>query len=140
MTLGRQSSVVSLLIAGLLGTLLSVFPPQILEQGNREALDQLLSLIPAQSASGQVAIVEIDDATLAQIGRWPWPRKRTAELIDRIHAAGAKAVVLNLFFPEAEDPLSDQILASSLARSQDFSLSSTLPQTALWAAPRWCYR
>jgi adenylate cyclase len=118
MTLGRQSSVVSLLIAGLLGTLLSVFPPQILEQGNREALDQLLSLIPAQSASGQVAIVEIDDATLAQIGRWPWPRKRTAELIDRIHTAGAKAIVLNLFFPEAEDPLSDQILSSSLARSQ----------------------
>ena len=35
-----------------------------------------------------VVIVAIDQASLAQIGRWPWPRRVHAELIERLAAAG----------------------------------------------------
>jgi hypothetical protein len=32
-----------------------------------------------------VVIVEIDDASLAALGRWPWPRTRLAKLIETTH-------------------------------------------------------
>lgn len=117
MTLGRQPLVVSLLISGFLGALLFFFPPQALERVQPIFFHQLLFSMPVMPNSGRIAIVEIDDASLAQIGRWPWPRRRTAGLVDQIHASGAKLIVLNLFFPDAENPSSDQNLADSLARS-----------------------
>jgi CHASE2 domain-containing sensor protein len=31
-----------------------------------------------------VVIVDIDEQSLAEVGRWPWPRDRAAQLIDRL--------------------------------------------------------
>ncbi len=46
------------------------------------AFDRLLPLLPRQTAGGPgVVIVDIDRATLARFGPWPWPRSRMAELV-----------------------------------------------------------
>ncbi|MCX6611631.1 MAG: CHASE2 domain-containing protein [Acidobacteria bacterium] len=105
------------LLVATFGTLLAAFPGAIPATWNFAIIDQILHWLPAPNNSGLVAYVEIDDASLGAIGRWPWPRKRTAELINKIHDAGAKSVVVDLFFPEAENPASDQELAASLQRA-----------------------
>jgi class 3 adenylate cyclase/CHASE2 domain-containing sensor protein len=46
--------------------------------------------------------IDIDDAALDTIGPWPWPRTKLALLIDEINVAGAKAVGLDIIFPEAQ--------------------------------------
>ena len=53
-------------------------------------------------ASGDIVLVKIDDASLREIGRWPWPRRNHAQLIDRLTAAGAKRIFfdINLFVPD----------------------------------------
>jgi len=40
-----------------------------------------------------VTLIEIDDASLAALGPWPWPRELHARLIDRLTEANAKSVV-----------------------------------------------
>ena len=52
--------------------------------------------------SGKVAVVGIGHRCTRQdrLGPWPWPRARHAELIDRLHAAGAKAICFDLYFPD----------------------------------------
>lgn len=52
--------------------------------------------------SGNVIVVEIDDQSLSQFGRWPWPRDRLSDLLQRIHKAGADTIVLDLMFPEPD--------------------------------------
>src|ERR1700681_4651321 len=42
--------------------------------------------------SGQVAMVLIDDATLAQHGRWPWPRAQLATLVRAVSEQQPKAI------------------------------------------------
>ncbi|MDO6387203.1 CHASE2 domain-containing protein [Uliginosibacterium sp. 31-12] len=65
-------------------------------------------------ADQQIVIVAIDDASLAELGRWPWPRSLHATLVDRLSAAGATAVALDIIFSEAA--AEDVQLAAALRR------------------------
>jgi serine/threonine-protein kinase len=52
--------------------------------------------------SDRIAIIAIDDQSIANIGRWPWPRDVHAQLIDQLAAAKAKTVVQTVFFFEPQ--------------------------------------
>lgn len=67
--------------------------------------------------SGRTVIVEIDDCSLqwtrAQgIGGWPWPRAVHADLLDALDRAGARAVGVDIQFPDPDprDPAGDTML------------------------------
>lgn len=75
--------------------------------------DSLSRTARPPATGGQVLIVEIDDAALAQFGRWPWPRRQTAALVDSINAAAPSAIALGITFPEPSD--GDDALAKSIA-------------------------
>ena len=52
--------------------------------------------------SDRIAIIAIDDQSIANIGRWPWPRDVHAQLIDQLAAAKAKTIVQTVFFFEPQ--------------------------------------
>lgn len=49
-----------------------------------------------------VAIIDIDDPSLAEVGQWPWPRSRFAELVDKAMADGAVAIGFDIIFAERD--------------------------------------
>ena len=55
----------------------------------------------------KVAIIAIDDQSIRNIGRWPWPRDVQAKMIDLLAGANAKVIVntIFLFEPEADKGL-----------------------------------
>ena len=53
--------------------------------------------------SGTVAIIAIDEKSLDKFWRWPWPRKRIAELVDKLKKAGAKVVAFDIIFSEPDE-------------------------------------
>jgi adenylate cyclase len=60
------------------------------------AFDARLLLRGKQTASDQVVVVAVDDASLAELGRWPWSRPRVAELLTLISAGGPKVIGVDL--------------------------------------------
>jgi PAS domain S-box-containing protein len=64
--------------------------------------------------SRQVAIVEIDERSLARYGRWPWRRDVLGRLSREILDHGAATVVLDIMFPQ-EDRGNDEVLAGALS-------------------------
>lgn len=52
--------------------------------------------------SDRIAIIAIDDQSIANIGRWPWPRDVHGQLIDQLAAAKAKTIVETVFFFEPQ--------------------------------------
>ena len=52
--------------------------------------------------SDRIAVIAIDDQSIANIGRWPWPRDVHAKLIDQLSAAKAKTIVHTAFFFEPQ--------------------------------------
>ncbi|MCP3705728.1 CHASE2 domain-containing protein [Paraburkholderia sp. CNPSo 3274] len=62
--------------------------------------DRLLSA-RALPVSPDIVLVEIDNASVAALGRWPWPRELHARLVDQLAKAGAAAVVYDVLFTES---------------------------------------
>jgi len=56
----------------------------------------------SRQPSSQIAVIAIDDQSIANIGRWPWPRDVHAKLVDQLAAAHAKVVVHTAFFFEPQ--------------------------------------
>ncbi len=50
----------------------------------------------------EVAIIAIDDYSLAQLGRWPWPRSRVAAMLEKLNSYGPKVIGLNILFSEPD--------------------------------------
>ncbi len=73
----------------------------------------------SRRAPADIAIVAIDEPSLAELGRWPWPRRLHAQLLERLQAAGAAAVALDIIFaePAVDDPAGDALLARVLKDS-----------------------
>ncbi|MCR9088060.1 MAG: adenylate/guanylate cyclase domain-containing protein [Rhodobacteraceae bacterium] len=53
-------------------------------------------------ADRPVHVIDVDDASLAEIGQWPWPREQLAELTERLFDLGALAVGFDGIFPEPD--------------------------------------
>ena len=52
----------------------------------------------------RIVIVDIDEASLARIGRWPWPRARIAALADELFVRQRAALVgFDMVFAEPDD-------------------------------------
>ena len=56
----------------------------------------------SRQPSDRIAVIAIDDQSIASIGRWPWPRDVHAQLIDKLTAAKARVVVHTVFFFEPQ--------------------------------------
>jgi len=54
----------------------------------------------AQPPEERIAIVAIDDDSIDRIGRWPWPRTKIAEGIERLTEAGARVIGLDILLTE----------------------------------------
>jgi serine/threonine-protein kinase len=54
----------------------------------------------AKASTTPLAIVAIDDISIAKMGRWPWPRSYIAEMIDNLKNYEAKVIGVNLLFSE----------------------------------------
>ena len=78
--------------------------------------DARITRWPSPPADPRVAVVDIDDAALALVGRWPWPRARLTDLVERLGADGATLVVLDILLSEPESPEADARLAAAFAR------------------------
>jgi adenylate cyclase len=55
------------------------------------------------ASGGETVIVAIDEKSLSELGRWPWPRTVMARLVDRLKAYGAKAIGFDVIFSEPDD-------------------------------------
>ncbi len=56
----------------------------------------------SRQPSDRIAVIAIDDQSIANLGRWPWPRDIHAKLIDQLAAAKAKTIVHTVFFTEPQ--------------------------------------
>ncbi len=87
--------------------------PSELEWLRLKQFDVLQSIKPREWKHAPVVIVDIDEASLAAHGQWPWPRHRLAALIDKIAAPGPLAIGLDFLFSEP-DRLSPDNLAAEI--------------------------
>jgi CHASE2 domain-containing sensor protein/nitrogen-specific signal transduction histidine kinase len=67
--------------------------------------DTFLRLRGARKVSDRIVIVAVDAASLAELGKWPLPRRHYSALLDRVARADAVGFDLLLMEPSADDGL-----------------------------------
>lgn len=91
-----------------------VLPLRFLQQIDLAIDDARLRAALPGTKDPRIVIVDIDDASLARLGRWPWPRERMAVLADELFQRQRAATVgFDLAFAEPE--AGDDALARALA-------------------------
>ena len=99
------------LLVLLVGLRIADWRPFALARDN--LFDLYQTAAPAQPSSDKVVVVDIDEASLAALGQWPWSRAVVAALTRRLSEAGA-IVGFDIVFAEP-DRLSPDKLAQAFA-------------------------
>ena len=86
--------------------------PRPLEEVRLRTFDLAQVLRPRQQTARPVVIADIDEASLKEIGQWPWPRTVVADLVTRLRELGAVAIGFDIVFAEP-DRMSPAVAAAS---------------------------
>lgn len=111
----------------------NIGPLRILET---VSLDLRFRIRGAETPGSEVAVVLVDDRSLAALGRWPLSRRLFAKAVRRLDGIGAKLIVFDLLFTEPEGSLrpelreSAAVAASELSDPKDASLRAALEKLA----------
>lgn len=79
-----------------------IWQPTLLVFLEQDTYNSLLRATGQAPPSDRVVIVDIDEASLARQGQWPWPRYRLARLLNSIKEMDPAAVVVDFLLPEPD--------------------------------------
>src|ERR1700730_2919362 len=86
-----------------------------------------------------IAIVAIDEGSLARFGRYPWRRNLTAQMLERLAVAHPKAIALDVLFSETTNHADDSALATAIAKAGNVVTAAQLARTeagqVVWLRP-----
>lgn len=92
--------------------------PNVVVRLDNTALDFQFRLRGERSPGQDVVLVLVDEKSLKEIGRWPWPRDTQALLVDRIHAGEPAVLGLDIIYAEPEESDAIREIKSWLAAAQ----------------------
>ena len=112
---GRTLSIalLALLIA------IRIWDPAPVEAVRLRTFDAFQALKPREPHPAKpVMIVDIDEASMRELGQWPWARTIVADMVKNLTAAGAVVVAFDIVFAEP-DRLSPASIATALSQLDD---------------------
>jgi class 3 adenylate cyclase/CHASE2 domain-containing sensor protein len=101
----RTSRPVGALVVGLIATAMvcAGHLAGLDEPGELFTLDLRFRNLSTAGPTPDIVHVDIDDDSLQQAGRWPWPRTQIAGLADLLTRCGARTVAMDIEMPEPQE-------------------------------------
>jgi adenylate cyclase len=81
---------------------LRIADPPPIEELRLRTFDLFQVMRPREQTMRPVVIADIDEASLKEVGQWPWPRTVVADLVTRLRQSGAVAVGFDIVFAEPD--------------------------------------
>ncbi|MGV7208637.1 CHASE2 domain-containing protein [Oxalobacteraceae bacterium A2-2] len=101
-------------------------PPGESHFANEWLRDRFIRLQRSSAEEPRVLVVDVDEASMSELGGWPWPRARLADLVEILLTTyAARGVALDIVLPAAADPEGDMRLGL-LARNGPLVLAQAL--------------
>lgn len=98
----------------------------LMQSLERKAYDLGL-LATSRTPSDKVAVIAIDDRSIANLGRWPWPRSTQADMLDLLAASHAKVIGDAVLFFEPQVDAGMEYITRMSALLDSPSLKSGSP-------------
>lgn len=101
----KQLRRISILLSGAVvfgGLWAELTEPWFVGDIHNAVFDAYQRSLPRPYQPAPVRIVDIDEASLAKLGQWPWPRTKVAELVSDLRDLGASAIASDFIFAEPD--------------------------------------
>lgn len=95
----------------------------LLERPELGTLDSRFKLRGKRNVHPDIVIIEMDNRSIEEIGRWPWLRYQHAKLIDVLSEYQVKAIGFDVFFSEPSTSYHDKKLISATREAGDLYYS-----------------
>lgn len=105
----KGTEVVFSLIITFIFAWLSISPPKVFQSvlGRLEDVVydiRLNAWLPAHAEpKNPIVVVDIDEKSVREVGRWPWSRDKLASLVQKLYAQGATVIAFDMLFSEPEN-------------------------------------
>ena len=100
-----KKSTISDFILGIVLTLIALFA-FLLSWGPLETLEygiyDLSANLRVKQSTAPVAVIAIDEQSIANLGRWPWPRAHIASMVDLLQSYNVKVIGLDIIYSEKD--------------------------------------
>lgn len=117
------------LIACMASLWIELLPSNELLRGDEAIRDIFTKMGSSDRTETRLTLVDIGETALTDIGPWPWPRDRLADLAETLlEHYKAKIIAFDIVFPEASDETGDRRL-SALAAKKKLVLAQILDYT-----------
>ena len=90
---------------------LQLWQPYPVEFTRNLVFDQYNRWQPRAESNSPVVFVDIDEASLSQLGQFPWPRSVFARLVEKMNNYGAAAIAFDILFTEADRTAPSEVLS-----------------------------
>lgn len=101
------------LLACVLTAFLEWQRPELINRFDEGLGDAFLRLSADTTPENRIAVIDISEEAISEIGPWPWPRGRVADLVEILLTTyRVQAVGLDIVFPEPADAAGDARLAA----------------------------
>jgi adenylate cyclase len=97
---------------------LRILDPPPVEELRVRTFDTFQLIDPRVKKVRPVTIIDIDEKSLAELGQFPWPRTRIADLITNLTRLGAVVIAFDIVFSEP-DRLNPDIAAETIRNLDD---------------------
>jgi adenylate cyclase len=83
-------------------------PAGVSRMGDEWLRDRIARVQATDAPESRVLVVDIDEPSMAELGAWPWPRARLADLVEKLLTTyKARGVALDIVLPKAEPDAGD---------------------------------
>jgi adenylate cyclase len=98
---------------------------------HQKSIDYRLRMRGPRQVSPNLALLTVDERSVATIGRWPWPRGTLAKAVEKAFDNGAKVLAFDMSFAEPSQNPANQVLTTLHENGKneyDGLLTSMAPQ------------
>lgn len=103
-----------------------------------DTLHTLRNKLHPLSASGDIVLVQVDNKSLREVGQWPWPRSKQAQLFEKLRQANPRSISADIVYAGPTRPAEDLALSRALSGATNLTLAQTTANTTNeeWRATR----
>lgn len=114
---GRYAAVaISVVLGAALWALLHFASGNLLFNLEQRAGDWVWRVSAERKDERRLIVVDIDERSLRELGPWPWPRARQAQLLNQLTSAGVQLQAYDIVWPDPQ--ANDALLAQAIAQQQ----------------------
>ena len=94
----------------MLVSIFNIYYPSAVKSFDNKLKDYMFIYRGIEKDSQSIVIIDIDEESLKELGQWPWPRNKIAQILENLTASGVGVIGFDIVFAEVDQSSPHKVL------------------------------